>query len=124
MLDFLSRRNNLYAIILAVVILVVSVAAKYVNVLYSTPSRVQSELNEIYEEVENIHPVSLRKAEFLIKWGEYRNSDECSDAVYRSLFYSGSGFDGNVYVVSYPDSIEFPGLPTFRRQFRIEKPMG
>ncbi|MCK4671164.1 MAG: hypothetical protein KAT47_01390 [Candidatus Aegiribacteria sp.] len=124
MLDFLSRRNNLYAIILAVVILVVSVAAKYVNVLYSTPSRVQSELNEIYEEVENIHPVSLRKAEFLIKWGEYRNSDECSDAVYRSLFYSGSGFDGNVYVVSYPDSIEFPGLPTFRRQLRIEKPMG
>ena len=124
MLEFLSRRNNLYAIIITAAILVVSVAVKYVIVLYSTPSRVQSELNEIYEEVENIHPVSLRKAKFLIKWGEYRNSDECSNAVYHSLFYSGSGFDGNVYVVSYPDSIEFPGFPTFRRQFRIEKPMG
>lgn len=124
MLDILSRRNNLYAVLIAVVILVISVAVKYVNVLYSTPSRVQSELNEIYEEVENIYPVSLRKAEFLIKWGEYRNSDECSNAVYQSLFYSGSGFVGNVYVVSYPDSIEFPGLPAFRRQFRIEKPMG
>ncbi|MCK4506860.1 MAG: hypothetical protein KAW14_14685 [Candidatus Aegiribacteria sp.] len=124
MLDILSRRDNLYAVLLTILILAVSVAVKYVNVLYSTPSRVQSELNEIYEEVESIHPVSLRKAEFLIKWGEYRNSDECSNAVYQSLFYSGSGFEGNIYVVSYPDSIEFPGLPTFRRQFRIEKPMG
>ena len=124
MLEILSCRDNLYAILLTILILVVSIAAKYVIVLVSTPSRVQGELNEIYEKVENIYPVSLRKAEFLIKWGEYRNSDECSDAVYRSLFYSGSGFDGNVYAVSYPDSIEFPGLPTFRRQFRIEKPMG
>lgn len=123
MLEFLSRRNNLYAIILAVVILVISVAVKYVIVLYSTPSRVQSELNEVYEGVENNFPFSRRPAEFLIKWGEYRNSDECSNAVYQSLFYSGSGFEGNVYVVSYPDSIEFPGLPTFRRQFRIEKLM-
>ena len=123
MLDFLSRRKNLYVIIFAVVILAVGVAIKYVNVLYRTPSRVQSELDEIYEDVENIHPVSLRKAEFLIKWGEYRNSDECSNAVYESLFYSGSGFDGDIYVVSYPDSIEFPGLPPFRRQFRIEKLM-
>ncbi|MCK5064948.1 MAG: hypothetical protein KAQ97_06680 [Candidatus Fermentibacteraceae bacterium] len=124
MLDFLSRKNNLYAIILSVVILVVSVAVKYINVLYMTPSRIQSELNEVYEEVKNIHPVSLRKVEFLIKWGEYRNSDECSNAVYQSLFETGSGFEGNVYVVSYPDSIEFPGLPNFHRQFRIEKPMG
>ncbi len=124
MLDILSRRNNLYAILLAILILVVSVAVKYINVLYWTPSRVSSELSEIYEEVEGIRPVSLRKAEFLIKWGEYRNSDGCSNAVHQSLFPSGTGFEDNVYVVSYPDSIEFPGLPAFRRQFRIEKPMG
>jgi hypothetical protein len=123
MLDFLSRRNNLYAIILAVVILVVSVAVKYVNVLYSTPSRVQSELNEVYEGVENNYPLPRRPEKFRYKWGEYRNSDECSNAVYQSRFYSETGFEGNVYVVSYPDSIEFPGLPTFRRQFRIEKLM-
>lgn len=123
MLDLLKRRNNLYVIIFAVVILVVSVAVKYVIVLYGTPSRVRSELDEIYEEVENIYPVSRRPAEFLIKWGEYRDSDECSNAVYQSLFCSGTGFESNAYVVSYPDSIVFPGLPPFRRQFRIEKLM-
>lgn len=123
MLEFLSRRNNLYAIILAVVVLVVSVAIKYADVLFRTPSRVQSELNEVYEEVANIYPLPRRPAEFLIKWGEYRSSDECSNAVYQSILYSGTGFDGNIYVVCYPDSIEFPGLPTFRSQFRIEKLM-
>ncbi len=124
MLDLLKGRKNFYTILLAVLILFISVAVKYIDVLYMTPSRVQSELNRVYKEVENIRPVSLRKAEFLIKWGEYRSSEECSDAVSQSRFYYGSGFEGNIYVVSYPDSIEFPGLPTFRRQFRIEKPMG
>lgn len=123
MLDLLKRRNNLYVIIFAVVILVVSVVIKYVIVLYGTPSRVQGELDEVYEEVMNNYPISRRPVEFLIKWGEYRNSDECSNAVYQSLLYSGTGFVGNVYIVSYPDSIVFPGIPTFRRQFRIEKLM-
>lgn len=121
MLEILSRRNNLYAIILAVAVLLISVAVKYIIVLFSTPAKVQSEINEVYEEVENNYPLSRRPAEFLIVWGEYRDSDECSNAVYQSVF--GSGFEGNMYVVSYPDSIEFPGLPTFRRQFRIEKLM-
>lgn len=123
MSDFLSGRSGLFTFLLVMVLLVVSVVLKYVSMTTATPTKVKGELDEVFSRVSSIHPVSLRKAEFLKEWGEYRNSEQCSRAVSSSRFLAGNGFQGDVYVVTYRDSIEFPGFPTMRRSFSIEKPM-
>ena len=123
MSDFLTGRSGLFTFLLVMVLLVVSVALKYVGMTTATPTRVKGELDDVFRSVSSINPVSLRKAEFLKEWGEYRNSEECSPAVSSSSLLSGNGFQGDVYVVTYRDSIEFPGFPTMRRTFSIEKPM-
>jgi hypothetical protein len=123
MSDMFSGRSGLYAFLLVVLVMIVSVAIKYVNVVALTPAKVSSELQEVFSRVEGIGAISMLKVEFLKEWGEYRRSDECSEAVSASQEYSGNGFEGNSYVVTYADSIEFPGFPTFHREFRIEKPM-
>ncbi len=118
-----SGRSGLYAFLLIVLVMIVSVAIKYVNVVVLKPAKVSSELEEVFSRVEGIGAISMLKVEFLNEWGEYRRSDECSEAVSASQTYSGNGFEGNSYIVTYADSIEFPGFPTFHREFRIEKPM-
>lgn len=123
MVDMFSGKSPVFAILLALLLLVVLVAVKVVNVMTWTPGRVRGELNDVFTQVQNISPMSLRKAEFLILWGDYRLSEDCSDAVVRSRDYPGNGFDGNTYVVVYSDSVEFPGFPTFHREIRIEKSM-
>jgi hypothetical protein len=123
MSDMLSGRSGLFAFILVVFLMIISVVIKYVSVVALTPAKVSSELEDVFCMVEDMGAISIIKVEFLKEWGEYRRSDECSDAVSASQTYSGNGFEGNSYVVTYADSIEFPGLPTFHREFRIEKPM-
>jgi hypothetical protein len=104
--------------------MVVSIAYKYVNMSSITPGRVSGELDMVYERVQDVRPMSLLKAQFLMEWGHYRESDECSAAVSASMNSSGNGFEGDVYVVTYTDSIEFPGfLPTIRKEFRITRRM-
>lgn len=123
MSDFLAGRSGLFTFLLVMVLLILSVVLKYVGMTTATPTGVKGELDEVFSRVSTIHPVSLRKAEFLKEWGEYRSSEECSQAVSSSRFLAGNGFQGDVYVVTYSDSIEFPGFPTLRRTFSIEKPM-
>jgi hypothetical protein len=123
MSDILSGRSGIFAFLLALLILIISVVIKYVTVVSITPANVHGELDEVFDRVAHVTPLQVLKAEFLMEWGEYRNSDECSEAVSTSRLFSGNGFEGDVYVVSYPDSIEFPGIMTLRRQFRVEKPM-
>ena len=123
MSDIFSGRSGLYAFLLVVLVMIISVVIKYVSVVTLTPAKVSSELEEIFCSVEDMGSISTVKVEFLKEWGEYRRSDECSDAVSASQRYSGNGFEGSSYIVTYADSIEFPGFPTFRREFRIEKPM-
>jgi len=123
MSDLFSSKSGLFKFLLVVLLLVVSIVFKYVNMVTLKPAGVQGELNEVFSRVAHVRPMSLLKAEFLMEWGEYRNSDECSEAVAASRLYSGNGFENDVYVVSYADSIEFPGFPTLSQQFRIEKPM-
>ncbi len=125
MSEVFSGRNGLYALLLVILLMVVSVAVKYVRMNSLTPGRVSSELDDIYERVDDVRPLSLLKAQFLMEWGNYRNSEECSRAVASSRNYSGNGFEGDVYVVTYVDSIEFPGfLPTISRQFRVTRRIG
>ena len=124
MSDYLSGKSGIFTFLLIVLIMVVSIAIKYANMVTLTPAKVSSELDYVFSKVADVRPLSVLKAEFLMEWGNYRSSDECSDAVTASQMFSGNGFEGDVYVVSYPDSIEFPGFPTMHRQFRIEKPMG
>jgi len=123
MSDMLSGKSGLFTFLLIVLVMIVSITIKYVNMVTLTPAKVSSELEEVFSRVDNVSPLSLRKAEFLMEWSRFRDSDECSDAVSASRMYSGNGFEGDVYIVSYADSIEFPGFPTIHRQFRIEKPM-
>ncbi len=123
MSDLLSGKSGLFTFLLTLLVLIVSVVIRYVSMVSLTPAHVRDELEEIFTRVDDVRPLSLQKAEFLIEWGAYRASDECSEAVSASSMYSGNGFEGDVYMVSYPDSIEFPGFPTLHRQFRIEKPM-
>ena len=118
-----SGKSGLFAFLLIVFVMIISVVVKYVSVVSLTPAKVSSELEEVFGRVEGIGSISIVKVEFLKEWGEYRRSDECSAAVSASQTHSGNGFEGNVYVVSYADSIEFPGFPAFYREFRIEKPM-
>ena len=118
-----SGRSGLYAFFLLVFLLIISVVIKYVSMVTLTPAKVSSELEEIFCTVEGIGTIERVKVQFLIEWGEYRRSAECSDAVSASQTYSGNGFEGNSYIVTYADSIEFPGFPTLHREFRIEKPM-
>lgn len=118
-----SGKSGLFTFLLVVFILIVSVTIKYLSVVSLKPAKVRAELEEIFSRVDNVTPISLLKAEFLKEWGEYRYSDECSWAVSASRMYSGNGFEGDAYVVTYADSIEFPGFPTFHCEFRIEKPM-
>lgn len=125
MTEVFSGRNGLYALLLVILIMIVSVAFRYVKMTSITPGTVSGELDEIYELVEDVRPLSLLKAQFLMEWGNYRNSDQCSAAVAASRDYAGNGFEGDVYVVTYVDSIEFPGfLPTISRQFRVTKRIG
>jgi len=124
MSDILSGRSGVFTFLLVVLVMIVSVVLKYESMVTLTPAKVSRELEEVYGRVADVAPLSLRKAEFLMQWGNYRESDECSNTVSASRFYSGNGFEGDVYVVSYTDSIEFPGLPTLYRNFRIERPMG
>ncbi|MEN8208515.1 MAG: hypothetical protein ABFR50_04605 [Candidatus Fermentibacteria bacterium] len=121
MSDLFSGRSGLYAFLLVVFVMIVSIGIKYLNVVTFTPSKVSSELEEVFNRVEGIGSIAMLKVEFLKEWGDYRISDECSEAV--SFSIENSGFEGDVYYISYPDSIEFPGLPTMRFEFRIEKPM-
>jgi hypothetical protein len=123
MSDYFSGKSGVFVFLLAVLVMIVSVAIKYVGMVSQTPANVSGELEEVFSRVEAVRPLSLQKAEFLMEWGRYRDSDECSEAVSASRTYSGSGFEGDIYVVTYTDSIEFPALPTLVRQFRIEKPM-
>lgn len=123
MSDLLSGKNGIYVGIVVLLIFLLCITFKLVSVFSWTPSGVKNELEDVFDEVSGISPISLRKAEFLIRWGEYRNSDDCSDAVMESQFHPGNGFDGDVYIVSYPDSIEFPVFSTFHRQFRVEQTM-
>ncbi|RKZ10249.1 hypothetical protein DRQ25_03545 [Candidatus Fermentibacteria bacterium] len=123
MSDIISGRSGLFAFLLVVLVLIVSVVIKYVSVVTLTPAKVSTELEEIFCRVEGMGSISTIKVEFLKEWGEYRRSEECSEAVSASQTYSGNGFEGNSYIVTYADSIEFPGFPTFHREFRIEKPM-
>lgn len=125
MSEIFSGRKALYTLLLVIFIMVVSIAVKYVQMTAITPGRVSSELDRVYSSVKDVRPMSLLKAQFLMEWGRYRNSDECSAAVAASSEYPGNGFEGDVYVVSYPDSLEFPGfLPTLTRQFRVTKRLG
>ena len=123
MSDIFSGRSGLFAFLLVVLLMILSVVIKFVSVVSLTPAKVSSELEEVFCRVEGIGSISILKVEFLKEWGEYRRSDECSSAVSASQTYPGNGFEGNVYVVSYADSIEFPGFPTFHREFHIEKSM-
>ena len=124
MSDLFSCKSGLIAFLLVLLVMIVSVMIKYASVVFLTPAKVSAELNEVLRSVEGAGSISLLKVEFLKEWGEYRRSDECSGAVSSSQLYSGNGFiEGDIYVVTYADSIEFPGFPTFRCQFRIEKPM-
>ncbi len=123
MSDLFSGRSGLFAFLLVVLIMIISVVIRFVSVVTITPAKVSSELEEVFTRVEDIGAISMLKVEFLKEWGEYRRSDECSAAVSASVEYPGNGFEGNVYVVSYADSIEFPGLPTFHREFRVERAM-
>ncbi|MFO8183035.1 MAG: hypothetical protein R6U39_02555 [Candidatus Aegiribacteria sp.] len=112
-------------LVLVIFIMVVSVAVKYVQMTAITPGRVSGELDRVYDRVSDVRPMSLLKAQFLMEWGRHRNSEECSAAVAASREYPGNGFEGDVYVVTYADSIEFPGfLPTLTRQFRVTKRLG
>ena len=115
-----SGKSSLFTFLLIVLIMIVTVVIKFVSVVTLTPAKVSGELDEIFSSVEGVSNIQV---EFLKEWGDYRISDECSGAVSASRLYSGSGFEGNVYVVTYADSIEFPGFPTFRREFRVERPM-
>lgn len=125
MAEVFSGRKGLYTLILVIFVMVVSVAVKYVQMTAITPGRVSGELDRVYNRVKDVRPMSLLKAQFLMEWGRYRNSEECSAAVAASSEYPGNGFEGDVYVVSYPDSIEFPGiLPNMARQFRVTKRLG
>lgn len=125
MTEVFSGRNGLYALLLVLLIMVVSIGFKYVRMNSITPGKVSSELDEVYSHVASVRPMSLLKAQFLMEWGNYRNSEQCSDAVASSRNYSGNGFEGDVYVVTYRDSIEFPGfIPTISRQFRVTRRMG
>ena len=118
-----SGRSGLFAFLLVTLLMIVSVGMKYVNIISLKPASVRGELEEMFDRVADVSPMSLMKAEFLREWGAYRSSDECSGVVAASRMYSGNGFEGDVYIVSYTDSIEFPGLPTLRIDFRIEKSM-
>lgn len=125
MSDMFSGRSGFFVLLLAVLIMVVAVGVEYLRMTSITPGKVSSELDAVYERVQHVTPLSVLKAQFLMEWGNYRNSDECSDAVAASRFYSGDGFEGNVYVVTYVDSIEFPGvMPTISRSFRVTKRIG
>ncbi|MCK5117793.1 MAG: hypothetical protein KAR44_14445 [Candidatus Aegiribacteria sp.] len=123
MSDLFSGRSGLFAFLLVVLVMILSVVIRFVSVVTLAPAKVSSELEEVFTRVEGIGTINDIKVEFLKEWGEYRRSDECSAAVSASTEYPGNGFEGNVYVVSYPDSIEFPGFPTFRREFRVERSM-
>ncbi len=123
MSDLLSGRSGLFTFLLVALLMILSVVIKYVSVVSLTPAKVRTELDEIFCRVEDVGSISILKVEFLKEWGEYRRSDECSGAVSASRTHSGNGFEGDVYVVSYADSIEFPGFPIFHCEFRIEKPM-
>jgi hypothetical protein len=124
MSEFLSGRNSMFVLLLVLLIMVASVAVKYIKMTSLTPGKVSSELDEIYGRVQDVRPMSLMKAQFLMEWGEYRDSEECSRAVASSVNFRGNGFEGDVYVVTYADSIEFPGfLPTIRKEFRITRRM-
>ena len=123
MSDLFSGKSGVFTFLLVVLVMIVSVAIKYAAMVSLTPAKVSGELEEVFNGVAHVRPLSLQKAEFLREWGRYRRSDECSEAVSASITHSGNGFEGDLYIVSYTDSIEFPGLPTIIRQFRIEKPM-
>ncbi|OPL19514.1 MAG: hypothetical protein AVO35_10145 [Candidatus Aegiribacteria sp. MLS_C] len=124
MTEVFSGRNGLYALLLVLLVMVVSVGFKYVRMTSVTPGKVKGELEEVFSRVSAVRPMSLRKAQFLMEWGNYRNSDQCSGAVSASRDCSGNGFEGDIYVVTYKDSIEFPGfLPTISRQFRVTREM-
>lgn len=123
MSGFFSGRSGFFTFLLVILVMIVSVAIKFVNVYSLKPATVSGELNEIFSMVENVRPLGLRKAEFLMEWSKYRDSDECSDAVSESRMHEGNGFVGDEYIVCYSDSIEFPGIPTFRCHFHIEKSM-
>lgn len=123
MSDLFSGKSGVFTFLLVVLVMIVSVAIKYAAMVSLTPAKVGSELEEVFNSVAQVRPLSLQKAEFLMAWGRYRDSDECSEAVSGSRNHSGNGFERDLYIVSYTDSIEFPGLPTLIRQFRIEKPM-
>jgi len=122
MSDLFSGKSGLFAFLLVLLVMIVSVVVKYFTVVSIKPAAVHAELQEIFISVEDVRPLSLLKANFLMEWGKYRDSDECSSAVSASRL--SSGFVGDIYTVSYTDSIEFPGLPTFHCQFSLEQPMG
>jgi len=123
MSSILSGRSGFFAFLIAILFMVVSVVYKYINMTSITPGRVSHELDQVFSEVGSVRPMSLLKAEFLMEWGEYRSSERCSEAVSASTRYSGDGFQGDHYVVTYQDSIEFPGITTLRQRFSIEKKM-
>jgi hypothetical protein len=123
MSDLFSGKSGVFTFLLVVLVMIISLAIKYAGTVSLTPAKVSSELEEVFNRVADVRPLSLQKAEFLMEWGRYRDSDECSEAVSGSRTHYGNGFEGDLYVVSYTDSIEFPGFPTLIREFRIEKPM-
>lgn len=123
MSDLFSGKSGVFTLLLVVFVMIVSIVIKYVDMVTLTPAKVGSELGEIYSRVDDVRPLEVLKAEFLREWGRYRRSDECSDAVSASCTYPGNGFEGDVYIVSYADSIEFPGFPILHRQLRIERSM-
>lgn len=124
MTEVFSGRNGLYALLLVLLLMVVSIGFKYVRMNSITPGRVKGELEEVFSRVSAVRPIQQRKVQFLLEWSSYRNSDQCSGAVAASRECPGNGFEGDVYVVTYRDSIEFPGfLPTIGRQFRVTREM-
>lgn len=114
-----SSRNltSVSFLVLAIFVLILVLIVKTYMVCFRTPNRVRIVLGDACAAVDPEAPLGEQRTQFEQRWAIACRSTSCPAAVTRC---DTSGFSHESFFIVYTDSIELPGLPTYRRTFRIE----
>jgi len=107
-------------LVLALFVLLLAGAIKYYMVFIRGPKRVRRTLDGAFYNVADLPSIGERRSGFLERWEERVAAENCPPQI---AGMDSSGFIGDTFFVWYTDSVEFPGLPTFRTHFTVRKPM-
>lgn len=112
---------TLGCLIRIVIVLILAAAAwKALNFFILNPSRVKAEMNAIHEELKDVHR-HMSAEEYPVVFRSNWDSIRVNTHDNNIRFSSGPTVNGDTIIIRYTDSICFPALPTYTRDFKVTR---